>query len=88
MLEIAREAGAKTLAITNYKGRNISQHADVTLYTGDVETMFYSETMASRISQLAIVDMLYMGVLLSDYDLYTKRLDKVNLLVKEKNYYS
>jgi len=85
-LEIARKSGAKTMAITNYKGRNISRYADVTLYTGDVETMFYSETMASRISQLAIVDMLYMGVLLSNYDLYTKRLDKVNLLVKEKNY--
>ena len=42
--------------------------------------------MVSRISQLAIVDMLYMGILVSDYDLYTKRLDKINLLVKDKNY--
>lgn len=42
--------------------------------------------MVSRISQLAIVDMLYMGILLDDYDLYTKRLEKINLLLKEKNY--
>lgn len=85
-LKIARECGAKTIALTNYKSSAISKYADVTLFTGDVETTFYSETMVSRISQLAIVDMLYMGVLLSDYDLYTKRLDKINMLVKEKNY--
>jgi len=85
-LKIARESGAKTVAITNFKGNYISQYADITIYTGDVETVFYSETMASRISQLAIVDMLYMGILLSDFGLYTNRLDKINLLVKEKNY--
>jgi DNA-binding MurR/RpiR family transcriptional regulator len=85
-LRIAREAGAKTIALTNFKGSIISAYADITLYTGDIETTFYSETMISRISQLAIVDILYMGVLLSDYVLYTKRLDKVNLLVEPKNY--
>lgn len=85
-LKIAKESGAKTIALTNFKATDISKYADITLYTGDVETTFYSETMVSRISQLAIVDMLYMGILLSDYDLYTKRLDKINLLVKDKNY--
>lgn len=85
-LKIARESGAKTIALTNFKGSAISGHADITLYTGDIETAFYSETMVSRISQLAIVDMLYMGVLLSDYDLFAKRLDKINLLVENKNY--
>lgn len=85
-LKIAKESGAKTIALTNFKASAISKYADITLYTGDVETTFYSETMVSRISQLAIVDMLYMGILLSDYGLYTKRLDKINLLVKEKNF--
>lgn len=85
-LKIAKESGAKTIALTNFKASAISEYADITLYTGDVETTFYSETMISRIAQLAIVDMLYMGILLSDYSLYTKRLDKINLLVKEKNY--
>lgn len=85
-LRIAKESGAKTIALTNFKASAISEYADITLYTGDVETTFYSETMISRIAQLAIVDMLYMGILLSDYNLYTQRLDKINLLVKEKNY--
>lgn len=86
VLKIAQKSGAKTIALTNYRGSAISEYADIVFYTGDVETTFYSETMVSRISQLAIVDMLYMGILLNNYDLYTKRLDKINLLVKEKNY--
>lgn len=85
-LKIAKKSGAKTIALTNYKASTISEYADITFYTGDSETTFYSETMVSRISQLAIVDMLYMGILISDYDLYTKRLDKINMLVKDKNY--
>lgn len=85
-LKIAKESGAKTIAISNYKASEISKYADIELFTGDFETTFYSETMVSRISQLAIVDMLYMGILQSNYSKYTKRLDKVNLLVEKKNY--
>ncbi|RBP63347.1 RpiR family transcriptional regulator [Alkalibaculum bacchi] len=85
-LKLAKEAGATTIALTNYKASLISKYADIELLTGDYETTFYSETMVSRISQLAIVDMLYMGILLSDYEKYTKRLDRVNVLVESKNY--
>lgn len=85
-LRIAKEAGAKTIALTNYKAAHISSYADVELLTGDHETTFYSETMISRISLLAIVDMLYMGILLSDYETFTSRLHKVNILVEKKNY--
>ncbi|MCC5467246.1 MurR/RpiR family transcriptional regulator [Pelosinus baikalensis] len=85
-LKIAKENGARTIALSNYKASEISKYADIQLFTGDFETTFYSETMVSRISQLAIVDMLYMGLLLSDYSKYTNRLDKINLLVEKKNY--
>ncbi len=85
-LKIAKESGAKTIAITNFKASIITQYADLCFFTGDLETTFYSETMCSRISQLACVDMLYMGVLLSDYDKYTNRLNKTNLIVSARNY--
>lgn len=85
-LKIAKESGAKTIALTNFRGAAISQYADIVFYTGDVETKFYSETMASRMSQLAIVDMLYMGILSKNYESFIKRLEKTNMLVKEKNY--
>ncbi|MEG2931160.1 MAG: hypothetical protein RR825_05185, partial [Ruthenibacterium sp.] len=60
--------------------------ADITLLTGDVETAFYTETMFSRISQLAIVDSLYMGVILQDYERYSAMLSRVNEMVSHKVY--
>lgn len=85
-LKIAKTSGAKTIALTNYKASSISQYSDIDLLTGDHETTFYSETMVSRMSLLSLVDMLYMGILLSDYDKYTATLHKVNTLVGNKNY--
>lgn len=83
-LRIAKEAGAMTVAITNYKAEGMTRYADVSLLTGDYETTFYSETMVSRSAQLALVDMIYMGVLLSDYERFTKNLSKVNKNVSHK----
>jgi RpiR family carbohydrate utilization transcriptional regulator len=85
-LKLAKQSGATTIALTNYKASKITEFADLVLCTGDFETTFYTETMVSRISQLAIVDMLYMGILLSDFQKYTSQLNKVNRLVKGKNY--
>lgn len=83
-LRLAREAGASTIALTNYKAEGITKYADIALLTGEYETTFYSETMVSRSSQLAIVDMIYMGVLLRDYDRFTKTLSKVNECASKK----
>ena len=85
-LSLAKESGAKTLVLTNFKSSIITKYADIALFTGDTEKTFYSETMSSRMSQLALVDMLYMGVILSNYDKYTKRLDKINKMSFGKIY--
>lgn len=85
-MRIAKEAGAKTIVLTNFRASVITEYADLVFYTGDVETAFYSENMFSRITQLLIVDMIYMGLLLKDYDNNTKRLDKVNMLVTDRYY--
>ena len=85
-LSLAKESGAKTMVLTNFKASIITGYADIILFTGDTEKTFYSETMSSRMAQLALVDMLYMGVLLSDYDKYTKRLDKINNLALGRVY--
>ena len=85
-LSLAKESGAKTMVLTYFKASIITRYADIILFTGDTEKTFYSETMSSRMAQLALVDMLYMGVLLSDYDKYTKRLDKINNLALGRVY--
>ncbi len=85
-LKLAKESGAKTLVLTHFKASKITKYADVALFTGDIESTYYSEAMISRISQLSIIDMLYMGVFLSNYNKYAKKLTKVNNMTKGKIY--
>lgn len=65
---LAKEAGAKTICITNYGKSPIQAYADIVLYTMAKETRFRTEAMTSRIAQLAIVDALITCLALADYD--------------------
>lgn len=55
---LAREAGARTVVITNLGRSPLQAHADVVLHTAARETRFRTEAMTSRIAQLAVVDAL------------------------------
>lgn len=65
---LAKEAGAKTIVITNYGKSPIQAYADVVLTTLASETMFRTEAMASRIAELTIIDALYVGVALANVE--------------------
>ncbi|MGE4527748.1 MAG: MurR/RpiR family transcriptional regulator [Rhodospirillaceae bacterium] len=66
--KLAKEAGAKTICITNFGKSPIQAFADVLLFTLARETQFRTEAMTSRIAQLAIVDVLIACLALADYD--------------------
>jgi RpiR family transcriptional regulator, carbohydrate utilization regulator len=61
-IRIAKNAGAKTIAITSYQKSPLSQIVDITLYTATRETCFRTEAMSARLAQLCLIDTLYMGV--------------------------
>lgn len=65
---LAREAGATTIAITNFGKSPLLAHTDIVLNTLARETQFRAEAMTSRIAQLAIVDTLITCLALADYD--------------------
>lgn len=65
---LAKEAGARTICITNYGRSPIQAHADVVLHTMARETQFRTEAMTSRIAQLAIIDTLIASLALATYD--------------------
>jgi DNA-binding MurR/RpiR family transcriptional regulator len=65
---LAKEAGAKTICITNFGKSPIQAYADVLLFTMARETGFRTEAMTSRLAQLAIIDVLIACLALSDYD--------------------
>jgi DNA-binding MurR/RpiR family transcriptional regulator len=61
-LELASASGARTLAITNYPDSPLAATADEVLVTMSEETQFRSGAMASRIAQLAVVDVLFVRI--------------------------
>jgi RpiR family transcriptional regulator, carbohydrate utilization regulator len=66
--KLAKEAGAKTICITNFGRSPIQSYADVVLYTMARETAFRTEAMTSRIAQLCVVDALIAALALADHD--------------------
>lgn len=84
-MKIARKAGAKTIIITNFAESLISRWGDVVL-CGSQKQWLYGDAIFSRTLQLAVVDMIYMGIILSDYDKFTAHLDRNSQLVADKAY--
>ena len=63
LLTLARSTGATTIAITNAEGSPIASVAELVLITRARESRFRSGATASRIAQLAVIDMLFVLVL-------------------------
>jgi DNA-binding MurR/RpiR family transcriptional regulator len=73
---LAKQAGAKTVVITNFAKSPIQAHADVVLFTMARETLFRTEAMTSRIAQLCVLDALIAALALADYDRATQTLKR------------
>lgn len=65
-LKIAKQSGAKTIAVTNKGKSPIIKHGDIVLYTNSDETQYSILGLNSRIAQLAIVNALYYYVACHD----------------------
>lgn len=85
-LRAAHKCGAVTVCLTNADDSPITQTSDIKLITACYETNFLSESMVSRILQLAVVDMLYLGLILLDYDKNIGKLNRINDSLLEKAY--
>ena len=85
VMETARKSGANTIVLTNFRDSRIAQYADVLLCASN-EQLLYGDAIFSRTAQIAIVDMLYWGVILSDYDRYAAVLDRSSQIICDKAY--
>lgn len=61
-VKTAKEAGAKTVAVTSFSRSPITEHTDVVLVAGGPEESFRLEAMASRIAHLMVLDALFVAV--------------------------
>lgn len=75
-VSLAKEAGAKVLAISRYGKTPLSKIADITLYTLSPESYYRSEGVCSRVAQLCLIDTLYTGVFISDETRFANALQK------------
>ena len=82
----AKKAGAKTIVITSSKSSVITKYADVCLCTGSEKSFIYGSAIFSRVPDVALVDLLYMGIILSDYEKFSKNLDKSGLVIADRGY--
>jgi RpiR family carbohydrate utilization transcriptional regulator len=63
-LEIARQGRATTLCVTNCMKSPITAQADMVLYAAPSEIKYFQAPLASRITQLALVDALFVSIAL------------------------
>jgi DNA-binding MurR/RpiR family transcriptional regulator len=81
-LEVAAEAGATKVAITNHPRSPIASTADIVVTTAAHETTFRSGAMASRIAQLTLVDVLFVLVAQQRMDAATDALQRTYAAVR------
>lgn len=67
-LKNAKDNGAGTIALVGRGRTPISKMADIALYCASEETMFRSESVSTRIAQLAMIDALVAIVAFEDYE--------------------
>lgn len=79
--EKLREVGASTIVITSNPSSPLTALADACLVTIAEETAYRSESLASRISQLALVDALYTIVMFSDENAASRSLKEVREVI-------
>ena len=84
-MRTAHENGVKTISITNFENSLIEKYSDLVLRTSNRQH-FYGDAIFFRVSQLAVVDMIYTGIMLSDYEKYTAILDRSSRLIQAQAY--
>ncbi|GIH04806.1 RpiR family transcriptional regulator [Rhizocola hellebori] len=62
MLTRARQAGATTVALTNFPRSTISEAADFVVTTAARETTYRSGALASRLAQLTVLDCIFVAL--------------------------
>lgn len=83
-LMIARDKGARTIAITNYVDSPISSLVDVVLCSTAQGSPLLGENAAARIAQLSILDALFVVIAQRDAEFYESNLSKTMNAVGSK----
>ncbi|GGE28124.1 RpiR family transcriptional regulator [Pullulanibacillus camelliae] len=76
-LETAKSQGAYIIALTQHARSPITKIADLVLQTNSTETLYRSEALTSRLIQLAVIDVLYVGIAMKRKEKTLEGLEKI-----------
>ncbi len=85
-LTIARENGARVIAITNFSPCPITRVADVVLLTAATDTPLGGEVLTSRIAQLCVIDVLSAAVAIRLGESCLQYIQRASEAIKKKRY--
>ena len=85
VLKQAKKNGATTIAITNFAHTPLVESADIVILTSDKQFL-YGNDIFSRTIHMAVVDMIYMGLLVDDYEKYNHRLQSSGKMIHLRSY--
>ncbi|WP_211747092.1 MurR/RpiR family transcriptional regulator [Paenibacillus sp. Marseille-Q4541] len=80
--EIARQREAEVISLTKYGHSKLSKLATVPLFTSSTENEIRSGAMGSRITQLNLIDILYLCVASKNYEQSVKYLEESRRALK------
>ncbi|MDV2582192.1 MurR/RpiR family transcriptional regulator [Alkalibacillus haloalkaliphilus] len=83
-VEVAKEKGAYTIAITNYAKSPLSNAVDLPLYTVSEETEYRTEALSSRIAELSIIDSLYVNYHIQNLDEAKNSINEMRKAISKK----
>lgn len=82
VVKMAKSRGIKVISLTSIADNPISDLADIKLHTVAEDVAFRSTAISSRIAQLFIIDILYIGLVRKNYDTAKEYLKISRELVK------
>ncbi len=84
-LASAKITGATTICITNSEKTIINKFSDISLCIGN-EQYLYGNAIFSRCTQIALIDMIYTGILITDYEKYSFSIEDNSKEIAEFGY--
>lgn len=85
-MKAMKENHAPIISITRFASSTVADLADLNLYASSRESIFRSGAMASRISQLNIIDILYTAFANSSYEYSLAKLSKTHIQKNKSSY--
>lgn len=73
---MAKQSGAKTICITNFDKTSLTEYADIKLFTSTCDSAFFQESVVSRVAQIAVIDIIYAGLAIKNFETSVKLIEK------------